>query len=373
MRLAGLDLGGRLDRYVALAFAKAFAVSLFAVLGLFVVLDLASHLDDFLTRSAAGAGSLPLLAQYYLLSLPFLFLQGAPFITPGAGAYTVVRLVQTNEWMAVLGAGISSRRMLAPVIALALGLVGAILAFRDVVTEELSFRRDLVYGRLIWGEERPWAEKIWVRDRLGRPFFVRLFQMDGGPHGESTIEGLEADLLFDEQWTRFRAERASWRREGGRGRWILEGERALEFEDERRQRELTPEQLVVLDFEPRDVLAASKVREDPEKLSSTEIRELVARDPDNMQLRTIEQNLWAYPFANVIFLLVGLPMTLSAEKRRVLRGVLLGVLTCFIYFVFDFACRSLGMEGALSPLIAGWMPAVLFGSLGVVLTSALST
>jgi len=53
--------------------------------------------------------------------------------------------------------------------------------------------------------------------------------------------------------------------------------------------------------------------------------------------------------------------------------VLFGVLACFLYFVFDFVCRSLGMEGALSPLLAGWMPAVLFGSAGIVLTSALST
>jgi lipopolysaccharide export system permease protein len=365
-------MGGRLDRYVALAFLRAFAVSLFAVLGLFVVLDLASHLDDFITRSGAGMRSLPLMAQYYTLSLPFLFLQGAPFITLGAGAYTVVRLVQTNEWMAVLGSGISSRRMLAPVVALALGLAGLILGFRDVVTEGLAQQRDLVWGRLVWGEERPWADSIWVRDRLGRPFFVRKFQMHGEATDEATIEGLEADLFVEDQWTRFHAEKAHFRHENGRGQWTLEGAR-LESEDAARQRELSPEKLVLLDFEPRDVLAAAKMSRDPEKLSSAEIRDLVTRDPDNMQLRTIEQNLWAYPFANVIFLLVGLPLTLSAEKRRVLRGVLFGVLACFLYFVFDFVCRSLGMEGALSPLLAGWMPAVLFGSAGIVLTSALST
>jgi lipopolysaccharide export system permease protein len=341
------------------------------VLGLFVVLDLASHLDDFLTRSQ-GASSLALLGEYYLLSLPFLFLQGAPFITFGAGAYTLVRLVQTNEWMAVLGAGISSRRMLAPMLVLALMLAGAILAFRDVVTEELAQRRDLVYGRLIWGEERSWAEKIWVRDRQGRPFFVERFQMSEGSADEATIEGLEADLVFDDQWTRFRAEKAHYKREGRRGQWLLEGA-TLESEDATRQRELSPEKLVVLDFEPRDVLAASKMSRDPEKLSGAEVQALVARDPDNMQLRTIEQSLWAYPFANLIFLLVGLPLALSAEKRRVLRGVLIGVILCFFYFVFDFVCRSLGMEGALSPIIAGWMPVLLFGSLGIVLTTALST
>ncbi len=373
MRLAGLDVGGRLDRYVARAFVKAFAVSLFAVLGLFVVLDLAAHLDEFLIRSGAGAQSLPLLAEYYLLSLPFLFLQAAPFITLGAGAYTLVRLVQTNEWMAVLGAGISSRRMLAPVIALALALAGSILAFRDRATERLAFQRDLVHGRLLWGQERPWAEAVWVRDRSGRPFFVRRFQVHGGLQGEATIEGLEADLFFEGQWMRFRADEARFTRESGRGQWTLDEGASLEFEDATRQRELSPEKLVHLDFEPRDVLAAAKMRVDPDKLSSFEIHELVARDPDNMQLRTIEQNLWAYPFANVIFLLIGLPLALSVEKRRVLRGVLVGVLTCFFYFVFDFVCRSLGMEGALSPLIAGWLPAVLFGSLGIVLTSALST
>ncbi len=379
MRLSGLEVAGALDRYVAVAFIKAYVVSLFAVLGLYTILDLAAHIDDIFERTEGSTLSMALLGEYYLLSLPFLFLQSAPFMTLGAGAYTVVRHVQTNEWMAALGAGVSSRRMLAPVLALAIGLTGGILAFRDIVTEQLASRRDLVYGRLVWGEERPWAERIWVRDRKGRPFFVRRFQAktDSTPEGltsTATIEGLEADLFIEGegQWVRFRAEKAWFIGEPGAGRWRLEGA-SMEFEDERGKREETPKELVFLAFDPHDVLAAAKVHEDPEQLSSSEIRKLVARDPDNMQLRTIEQSLWAFPFANIIFVLVGLPFALSAEKRRVLRGVLVGVLICFLYFVSDFVCRSLGMEGILSPIVAGWLPVVFFGSLAIVLAGALST
>ena len=31
---------------------------------------------------------------------------------------------------------------------------------------------------------------------------------------------------------------------------------------------------------------------------------------------------------------------------------------------FDFICRSLGMDGTLSPLMASWLPVLVFGSLG---------
>ena len=73
-----LRLFGRLDRYVGGLFVNSYATALFLVVGLFLILDMASNLDDYLEPWPDGTrASNLLIVWYYLLDLPFLFLQVA--------------------------------------------------------------------------------------------------------------------------------------------------------------------------------------------------------------------------------------------------------------------------------------------------------
>ena len=43
------------------------------------------------------------------------------------------------------------------------------------------------------------------------------------------------------------------------------------------------------------------------------------------------------------------------------------------YFAVDFVFRSLGLGGGLSPILAGWIPILIAGSLGIALTDGIRT
>src|SRR5215831_8901781 len=85
----GLRIGGRLDRYVGGLFVSSYATAFLLVVGLFLILDMATNLDDYV-ESWPGGGHVPtfLIGRYYLLDIPFLFLQIAPFVTLVAGPFT---------------------------------------------------------------------------------------------------------------------------------------------------------------------------------------------------------------------------------------------------------------------------------------------
>lgn len=87
-----LPLFSRLDRYVASHFLWSYASALGLVMGLFVVLDMAQRLDDWFE----GGGRNGLLLRYHVLTLPFSFLQVAPFVTLIAAMFTVNRLLRKN-------------------------------------------------------------------------------------------------------------------------------------------------------------------------------------------------------------------------------------------------------------------------------------
>ena len=115
---------------------------------------------------------------------------------------------------------------------------------------------------------------------------------------------------------------------------------------------------------------ARKAHKRPLDLSFGEVRELAVRDPDDVRFQTLLQYHLTFPLAHVVLLLVGLPLLLRQERGQV-EGIAGGFILCVIYFGSDFVTRSLGLQGALSPMLASWLPVLFFGSLGVVLTGSM--
>ena len=54
----GLKIGGRLDRYVGRLYIASYATAFLVMIGLFLILDMASNLDDYL-RTWKNGGSAP--------------------------------------------------------------------------------------------------------------------------------------------------------------------------------------------------------------------------------------------------------------------------------------------------------------------------
>lgn len=71
-------------------------------------------------------------------------------------------------------------------------------------------------------------------------------------------------------------------------------------------------------------------------------------------------------FASVIFILVGVPLSIKSSKGKTF-GLIVSIIIIFIYYVSISFCRSLGRNEILSPLLAAWLPNVVFGVIGIYL------
>ncbi len=366
MRRPPLALGGRIDRYVARLFGLSYMAAFFLIVGLFLIIDMATNLDEYLGRDEAGSSSF-LIGRYYALQLPFLYLQMSPYVTLVAGMFTATKLARNNEIVAVLGAGFSARRLFSMVYAgaalLALGMFG----LRELATEELGARRDAIHDRLRERRAAPVSEQVWVHDRTGRMVNLRDVHLGGGGSAVHVRGGLSASYRKGEVNVSIAADEATPLPEG---RWALVGGRRLEFGP--LERRMTP--LAVLDeirFTGADVLLAWKGREHPTDLSFSETLDMLARDPTNAQYRTLLQYHLTFPLAGLVLLLVGLPFVVGEERGRAGERIARGLFLCVVYFGVDFIARTLGLQGQIGPVYAGWFPVVLFGSLGLVLTASM--
>lgn len=374
----GLKLGGHLDRYVGSLFLGSYATALFLVVGLYMILDLASHIDDYLEVWEDGTRApVVVLVRYYLLTVPFVFLQLAPFVTLVAGMFTVSRLLKHAEAVACLAAGVSAHRLLGPVfvggLTAGLGMFGLreVLSMPLIDGVSIANKRDVLRAVL---EEQTFDrayENLWLRDLSGSVVLLREFHPFVGDPPVAEVRGLEATLNAS-SWISVEADRALYVERGDGLGWQLENGRRKEVIDgDQRQRPVT--MLESFEFTPELALSFHRAREQPLELSFAEARELARRDPDSVVYQTLLQYYLTFPLANLVLLLVGLPLLMRYERGGGAEGLAAGCLLCVFYFAADFFFRNLGLGGNLDPRLASWFPILFFGSLGLVMFDSMKT
>jgi len=372
MRLGGLKLGGHLDRYVGSLFLMSYVTALLVVVGLFFILDMASNLDDFLEPWADGSSTPSVyLARYYVLNLPFLFMQSAPFVTLTGAMFTVSRLMKHNEISAALSAGVSTHRVMLPIfmgsVLVAVGMFG----FREIATSQMARQRDALHYVL---KERSYDrvyENLWLRDENGARIRLGEFRPATGTPPRAEILDLEVTYARGDVLTSVEASRATYVQRAEGLAWALED--GLRFDVGEDQEQTNPEFLEYTEFSPELAMTFFRARNQPLDLSFTEVRDLSARDPDNVLYQTLLQYHLTFPLANIVLLLVGLPLMLRQDRGRGVERLGFGLLLCVFFFGADFIFRNLGMQGALQPLMAAWIPVLFFGSLGIVLVDSMKT
>ncbi|HEY0009486.1 MAG TPA: LptF/LptG family permease, partial [Tepidisphaeraceae bacterium] len=107
-----------LTRYILSSFLKNYFISLFVLIGLYIVLDMVFNFDEFTgTREGGGAlATVSNVAEYYFYQSFKIFAQLSGVIPVAAAAFTFLRLARFNELTAMKAAGVHLVRVAAPAI-----------------------------------------------------------------------------------------------------------------------------------------------------------------------------------------------------------------------------------------------------------------
>ena len=105
-----------LDRERYWAFIKAYFICFFALVGLYVVIDAFSNLDEFEEWAATTPQLFYNMGRYYLIKMSVMYDQMSGIISMMAAIFTVTWMQKNNELLAMLAAGISTQRVIRPVL-----------------------------------------------------------------------------------------------------------------------------------------------------------------------------------------------------------------------------------------------------------------
>jgi lipopolysaccharide export system permease protein len=90
--------------------------------------------------------------------------------------------------------------------------------------------------------------------------------------------------------------------------------------------------------------------------------------PRRAMLETKLYGRIAAPWTCLVVVLIALPFGARTGRGNVFVGVASSILICFCYYVLQQLSLALGSGGYLLPLLAAWLPNLLFAATGIFLT-----
>ncbi len=351
-----------LDRYLLREFMVYLVLGLAGFIAIFVVVDIIEKADVFLDHNAP----FPMIARFYLFRAPEVVVQVQPVALLLATFMALGQLNRFGELTAMRTAGLSLRRILAPVFAVAAtGAVGALL-IGEYVVPPANRERDRIYTVQIQDlhreDPRERADVTYLGSD-GRIFYIRLYDSAARRMQDVSLQVFRSGDLV----RRIDAASATW--EGDR--WVFEKGFLRTFENgAEKAQAFTRMPVAGIAERPEDF---AKKTPEPDEMSYRELRAYVSRlraSGARVENYLVDLHLkLAFPLVNFIVVLIGAPLATRMRMQGAALGFGLSVLIAFLYFAFMRTGQALGHNGALPPYLAAWLGDLVFGVVGVVMMS----
>lgn len=353
------------DRYVARSFLTPWTLCTGCVIGLYVVIDLFEHLNDFISRATSWGGFLFSVFRYYATIMPLILSRIMWVITVISVLLALFRLARHNELTTLKACGISFQRTVLPLLIIG-AILGSLLALnQEILMPSLDSSMRRVSLELCGSEEVP--EDLFAVDVHGQAFLVTaLHTNDGRPW----LSGVYMTRR-DEPGTFFYAETGHWENGELVLRNVFHSTASFSEIPKKTPQKTLDELRVATDLDDKEFIVSEFFAE---LKTIGQLRRIYTLFPHMAQrLKVAIHTRLAFCVANVVLILVAVPYAFQQENRNTLVGIGAGLLVAIAYYLVSMFCESLGNNSVLTPSMAGWLPIVAFGGLGVFLFRSMPT
>lgn len=344
----------RLDRYILSKFIGTFFFAVAMLMMIIIVFDLSENIDSFLKHDAPWQ---KVVTDHYLTSIPFFTNQFIHLFAFISVIFFTSKMANHSEVVAILSSGISFRRFLLPYIegALLLTLMSLYLAnflvpnlnetrrkFKDEYIERLTKSAGRNIHLQTDKDEFAYVELFNVNRNLGYWFSIERFNGNELTY-KMTADVIQYDTVDNSCFVAFVTER------------YIDHDREYIVNNHRID-------TVFENLRPTDFY---NMKEDFEEMNFFELRDHIRvmrqRGTEGILNYEVEMNQrLAQPFAILILTLIG--ASLSSRKIKGGMGMHLGfgIAIAFTYVLFAQIGKAFGVNGVLSPVVAAWIPNVIF-------------
>ena len=343
------------ERHVAKRLLKGFVFFIGSLIVFFIVLHWVEYSDDFLD---GGATIKEVFTTFYPSYIPEIIRLTSPLALFLSCIYVTGTLAQELQLIALQTSGVSMYRLMRPYVLVGAAVTIFMFGFNGWVvprTNDVVVRYENEY--LPHGDETTNVSEIHRQNDPQTILSVGYYDRDRKRAHDVSLQRFDGTSRLV---SRLDAERMEW--VDSLSTWRMDAVVQRSFQGSTMTETSTQSVDTTLQIYPRDL---ARSQNDVAAMTIPVARRYLAAlrraGVGNLERPLVAYyNKFAYPFANFILILIGVP--LAAVRRRggqALRFAI-GLFTAFVYLALQKLTEPFGYAGALSPALTAWLPHAAF-------------
>jgi lipopolysaccharide export system permease protein len=350
-----------LDWYILRRFLTTYLFVVFVIVMIVVLIDYTEKIDDFIKRSAPFD---KIVGQYYLNFIPYWANYISPLMVFIATVFMTSRLAAKSEIVAILSSGVSFVRLLVPYLMGATLLAVATFFLVNYVIPRANKTRIAFELKYIKGEFTYTGRNVHIKIAPQVYAYLESYNNLTNIGYRFTLE----QMANNELKQKLSADRIEW--DTKKGKWAMYDYRIRRFDGPRETltapiaRTDTTLNLKPSDFDSDYSLFETFTRPELDAY----ITLLQSRGADGVETYLLEKYARdTRPFAIIILTVIGVILSARKSRQGVGWQVALGFLLAFVYLLFFMLAKGIAESGNLDPILAVWLPNLVFAGVGFVL------
>lgn len=347
----------KIDFYIIRKFLSTFFLSISLIIVIVIIFDISENVGDMIQSEAPLTA---IIFDYYLNFIPYFVNLFSPLFTFIAVIYFTAKLASQTEIVAMLGSGISFNRLLRPYMITALFLT--ILSFylanfliphtnRSLLNFKNTYIKNKYHNtnRNIHMQISPgtfiYVENYNVDVNMGTRFSMERFN-----NGILYYKMTAGNIVWDSTVSKWRINNYTVRLINGLEEKLYHGVKMD----------------TTLNLTPADFY---RKEDNLEIMNFSQLRRFIEdetlKGSENIRFYEVEKHKRiAFPFSTFVLTIIAV----SVSSRKVRGGIGLhiafGMAVTFSYILFMRITETFATYGSLPPVVAVWIPNILFGLLG---------
>jgi len=341
-----------IDWYIIKKFLGTYILTISLFIAIIIIIDVNQKFDDFIKNSAPTRA---IIFDYYLNFIPYFINAFSSLFVFIAVIFFTSKLADNSEIIAMFSGGLSFDRLVVPYMISATIIAGITLILSSYIIPPGNIKRIDFENRYVKKTKTEYAPHIQIEVDPGLyAYFNSYSNYDRRGSGFSLDHFNGKELI-----SRLTAQSITW---DSAYHWTINNYIIRNF-DGMKATVITGEKLdTVIAITPSDFLISIG---DSEQLTTPQLKTYIDRQKKrgigNIQQFEIEfHRRYATSFASFILTIIGVSLSSRKIKGGMGMHIGLGLLLSFSYILFMQITSTFAVSGLVSPMIAVWIPNVVY-------------
>lgn len=348
----------KIDWYIIKKFLGTFFLSISLIIIIVIIFDISENIEDLIKSEAPLK---EIIFDYYINFIPYFVNLFSPLFTFIAVIYFTSKMASQSEIIAILGSGISFRRMLRPYMITAMFLTMLSFYLSNFLIPHTNKNMLDFKIKYIKNKYQNTNRNIHMQIAPGAFVYVESYNVDDNRGNRFTMEKYNNGILY----YKMAANNIVW--DSTKSKWTINNY-TVHLVNGMEERLYGGAKIdTSINMTPEDFYRKS---DNLDLMNFSQLRKFISdeqmKGSDNVKTYLVEKHRRiASPFSTFILTIIGV----SVSSRKVRGGIgvhiAYGLALTFVYILFSRITETFATFGNLTPMVAVWIPNVIF--LGIAL------